>query len=233
MENLVNSNILEVRKETLVDLGTCNVHTLHNAFLQGFLQLGENASNLISSVHDYFITFPARWENFEKIQEELGLPFHQFLRHVDSRWLTIEPAAERVSEQFTALEEYYFQFIPKNKPQLTKTSCYKNIVNLLRISTIRAELQFVISSARIFTRFTGFFQRKEPLIHLLYSELKALIEILILRICTKKSYQRKGLSVQVLEDEFLVPSKDIVISDAVKSELDKVNFFYKINLYFI
>ena len=49
--------------------------------------------------------------------------------------------------------------------------------------TMKAELNFVISSAHIFTSVTGFFQKEEPLIHLLHSVLSSLVMKLLGRIC--------------------------------------------------
>ena len=51
---------------------------------------------------------------------------------------------------------------------------YKAITNFLRSPLFDAELYFVANSAKVFSTFTRFFQKEEPLIHLLLPELERL-----------------------------------------------------------
>lgn len=44
---MINEEVLSVRGKGLVNVGTCNIHTVHNAFLKGLGELGECASDLI------------------------------------------------------------------------------------------------------------------------------------------------------------------------------------------
>ncbi|KAE9523755.1 hypothetical protein AGLY_015815 [Aphis glycines] len=48
---------------------------------------------------------------------------------------------------------------------------------------LKAEIKFVLMSSKIFTRFTGNFQKTEPLIHIIYNEIKTLLLTLLSRIC--------------------------------------------------
>ena len=57
-------------------------------------------------------------------------------------------------------------FILKNA--LADKVGWREIVRLLRTVTITAEIMFIISSAKILTRATGFFQTGEPLIHVMH-----------------------------------------------------------------
>lgn len=55
-------------------------------------------------MHHFLNGWPARTEDMEKIQSDLGLPTNRFLKHVSSRWLTLEPAAERLLEHRVFLD---------------------------------------------------------------------------------------------------------------------------------
>jgi hypothetical protein len=101
-------------------------------------------------------------------------------------------------------------------------------VKLLKNPTIKAELMFVIASAQIFTKFTGFFQREKPLIHLLYSELSELIHVLIGRACKKLLDYDK-----VFEPENLLAAADVVVSIEIHDELKKANLTDKERLLFL
>lgn len=153
----MNERLTQERGKSLLFVGTCNIHILHNAFLKGVEELGEDASDLIYSVHHFFHGWPARTEDMEKIQADLGLPTNHFIKHVSSRWLTLEGAAERLLQQWPAVIEYFLNFIPKKRTSLSKKSGYLKINRLLTKSTMKAEVLFAASSASIFTKFTGMF----------------------------------------------------------------------------
>ena len=56
---------------------------------------------------------------------------------------------------------------------------YLKIVKWLKKQTIKAEIEFIVSSAATFTAFTGVFQRQEPLIHVVHFELRRLCTVLL------------------------------------------------------
>lgn len=153
----MNEQLLEERKKSLLNVGSCNIHTLHNGFQKGLGELGEDASELIIAVYYFFHGWPLRLEDFEKVQDDLGLHKNHFLKHVTSRWLTLEQSAERIIQQWPALIKYFTSYIPKKRAALSKSASYTRIVKFLNNPTLKAEVHFVASSARIFTRFTGNF----------------------------------------------------------------------------
>lgn len=144
--------------------------------------------------------------------------------------MTLEPAAARVLEQMPALKQYFLKTLVKleekkpPKERLTEKKAYLNIRKHLKSSTLIAELQFVISSAHVFTAFTGMFQTREPLIHILYSELERLALTLLGRVCKKEAVQKLGITESVLDLLNLSPFEEIGenYGDDVSAELKKV-----------
>lgn len=59
--------------------------------------------NLGSACYSYFCRSPLRASRLEAAQAELGLPVHQMMRDVETRWVSHFPPAQRVSEQMPAL----------------------------------------------------------------------------------------------------------------------------------
>lgn len=94
------------------------------------------------------------------------MPQNRFIKHVNSRWLTLENAVARLLEQWKAVKIYFLKFIPQNRDNLLKSRSYKLITELLKEKDMKIQLMFICSSARIFTRFTGSFQKNEPMIPL-------------------------------------------------------------------
>ncbi len=223
VSRLINEEILLARGKKLIDIGSCNIHTIHNAFQKGIAELGENASELIIAVYYFFKGWPSRLEEFAVIQQKVGVAENHFIKHCSTRWLTLEMSAERLLEQWDAVQDYFLKHIPLRKSALTKSNGYKRIINLLKTPAIKAELHFICSSAKIFQRFTGTFQRDEPLIHVLYDELCCLVRTLLGRICPQSVLTRNDIKETMLDASNLLPFKSTVVGEAVGEELKKTD----------
>lgn len=224
---LLNEEVLGVRSIGLVDIGSCTLHTVHNAFLKALDCLGEDVSDLATSLFHYFHNRPERNGDLTTIQEKLKLPCKHFVQHTSTRWLTLLNASERLIEQWDVIQEYFFKFLP-NKPKspALHTFSYEKIVSFLKKPTMKAEIYFVISSAKMFTRYTELFQKDEPLIHVLSSELELLVTKLITRVCKPDSIKNISFSTtdfnKLLDDPNLLLRKDLIFTEEIKSELAKL-----------
>ena len=85
--NKVNKVVLTLpeRSKDLVDIATCNLQVFHNAFSKALSHFGNSVSEFAVNIHLFFKLSPAIKENYKFVQEELGIPTHVFLKHVDSR----------------------------------------------------------------------------------------------------------------------------------------------------
>ncbi|KAJ3666184.1 hypothetical protein Zmor_001637 [Zophobas morio] len=92
----MNEKLVEEREKKMIDIGTCNLNIIHNAFSKALQCLGSDASDLVLEVYLYFDDQPARWSDYEAIQSNNNLPKHRFVKHVTSRWLTLQAAAKRL-----------------------------------------------------------------------------------------------------------------------------------------
>ncbi|XP_063230993.1 uncharacterized protein LOC134535717 isoform X1 [Bacillus rossius redtenbacheri] len=220
---IICEELVSIRKAPLVNIGTCSIHTLHNAFLSGLDKLGEDVADLVMAVHDFFDGWPSRCEDYLQIQDDLSVPKHSFIKHVPSRWLTLEGAASRLIEQWEALKKYFLSYVPKKRNSLDKSNNYKRIVSLLKKPTIKAELLFVCSSARVFTCFTGAFQKEEPMIHVMHDELDTLAKILLGKVCKPELIQTVGVSEDLLKTENLLPAQKIHVEKEILTEISKVD----------
>ena len=79
----------------LVDLGSCSIHTIHNAFGKGLEKCGKEIEQLCMDLHALFKYSAARHEDF-RVQIEKDLDLTNFLQHTVVRWLSIGPAVKRI-----------------------------------------------------------------------------------------------------------------------------------------
>ena len=89
----------------LVDLGSCSIHTIHNAFGKGLEGLFKYSA--------------ARCEDFREVQIEMDLDLTNFLQHTVVRWLSIGPAVKRILEQWEAVTQFVTDLAkdPKKLPR--------------------------------------------------------------------------------------------------------------------
>jgi hypothetical protein len=174
----------EVRKEgsTLLDFGACVLHSAHNSFKKGLSELSVDVSILAKSLHGFFKYSSICRESFAYELINLELEPKNFLQHVDSRWLTLHPAAERIVANFDTIESYFVHSLPElakkgdsNAKEALKTKYYSLILEQLEKQDCRTVLKFVIFICQKFTPFLRSLQLSEPQIHALYDKCSSLL----------------------------------------------------------
>ena len=93
----------------LIEIGTCNIHKVHNAFHHALENFGSNVESLGIELFYYFKSSAVMREDYEKAQSHEGIKKHIFIRHVPSRWLTLNDVIERLDEQLPALKYYFLK----------------------------------------------------------------------------------------------------------------------------
>lgn len=176
---MLNDEILKIRAKPLINIGSCSLHVVHNAFEKALKNIGDDASDLIIKIFFWFKRSALRLADYTKIQTELKLKNHKFIKHIKTRWLTAGPAAERLIEQFSGVKKYFESFLPKIDKNISNNSLYKEIINLLKSKTIFLELNFLLDSATTFTQFTKNFQSEHPLIQSLFESMEKLIYVFL------------------------------------------------------
>lgn len=223
---LFNEELLEIRAKGLVDIGTCSIHTVHNAYLKSLECLGDYCSQLLIDIFYYFDGWPSRYEEFGKMQHDLKLPIRKFLKHSSTRWLTFGPAAELLLEQWDAVVKCFLKFIPSSKSDTMRSNSYKKIVSSLKVLIIKVKLLFAISLAEFYTKFTEKFQSNGSLVHLLYMEFHNLLQTIVGCISKQQTLKlfRSGICDEdiLFQANNLLPLNCIIISQNVRQELANV-----------
>ena len=74
------------------------LHVVHNGFHYGVQECGNEFEKSAIDLHGLFNIAPCTREDFQKIDEGLSEGYTIFIRHLNTRWLTLVPALEKVEE---------------------------------------------------------------------------------------------------------------------------------------
>jgi len=171
MKSLQKKAMEEINPK-MINIGTCNLHKSHNAFSSAFKKFGSEIESIGIDVFYLFKYSAARREDYEAVQKSKGIKGHVFLRHVSSRWTTLEDVTERLMEQLPALTEYFLRTLTDKERENDRI---KRICGVLSNKLLKCELLFMKSVLSMFNRFNKLIQSEGPLIHILYDEMNTLI----------------------------------------------------------
>ena len=113
------------------------------------------------------------------------------MRHVESRLLSLLPAAERVKDQFPALLEY--KKLPEADKKIKGNERYRRIMSFLTSETM-VQLYFLESLKTVFDQFLQLFQTEGPLIHILHQSMLQLLKQVMFRFLKQSVVQGKTVS---------------------------------------
>ena len=76
----IRLNVENLNYPSLVDVGTCNIHVMHNAFAKGLTQYGEVSEQLAMDLFTLFKYSAPRREDYKDLQLDLDLECQLFQR---------------------------------------------------------------------------------------------------------------------------------------------------------
>lgn len=155
----------------IISVGSCGLHTLHNAMKAGFTMW--QLDKLLRALHYVFHNVPARRADYTTITGSSSFPL-AFCGH---RWVENVPVAERAIEVWPALQ-LYVNAAEKKKIATPSTASYDTLVAALKDPFILAKLHFFLAVARSFNPFLTKFQTDEPVLPFLARELSELLMVI-------------------------------------------------------
>ena len=118
---------------------------------------GSSISEFAIDLHLWFKMSAARREDYELVQEKMGLAKHKFLKHVECRWLSLPPALLRILEQLKGLKRYFLTVLPEKQSSSTSNARYIRIERQLESKDPVPKMHFLVSVADIFNPFSKVF----------------------------------------------------------------------------
>ena len=229
--NLLNEVLKKSDHKGLLDLVTCTLHIVHNAFQKGINEYGQDSEQLSFDFHAWFRISPCKQEDFRNLSNDLNIDEEAlFLRHVDSRWLTLAPALERVLKRWEDAKEYFLQYIPSKKEYkktLSNNKRYQRIQSALKSENrMLIQIKFLVGVAPLLTKYLKVFQDEGPLVHVLFIEMKSLLVTLMKRFLKADVVNgKKAMELQTLvvtDEANQLPLKEIDIGSEVTNQLKKL-----------
>ena len=121
----VNTSLKGAGNPEMINIGTCNLHVVHNSFCKALEAYGTPVDDLAVDIHSFFKISSARREDFKFIQLEEEMETHTVLRHVPSQWLTLGPVVDRLIEQWEPLQKYFTDLANKDPKNAPTSSAFK------------------------------------------------------------------------------------------------------------
>ena len=128
----------------LIDLGSCSIHIIHNAFGKGLEQYGKVIDHLCIDNYSLFKYSAARWEDLRKFQQDMEAESSNFQQHTEVRWLSIGSAIKRILEQWSIIK--FIEELAKDSKNMPKSVNFKRVHAMLATkekAVTRVSLKFL------------------------------------------------------------------------------------------
>jgi hypothetical protein len=158
--------------QTMLDLGSCGLHTIHNAFKTGAESTGWNIEVSLKAFWHFFKDTPARRADFSNITGCNTYP----LKFCSHRWVEDEAVALRAIEIWPYLKKFV-QMKEKEKPILS-SQCFLTLKNCCSDKFLEAKLHFFSSVAKELKTFLTKYQSDEPMIPFMSNDLFEILKSL-------------------------------------------------------
>ena len=174
VRNSIKSRVLQKNKATYIS--GCPCHIIHNAAQKGAQSYCSSskfdAENFLIDLYFWFEHSTKRKNELRSFCDFCDQQYRSVIKHVSTRWLSLEIAIERCLKQFPSLKSY---FLSNSESQAR--------FNRLHVAfddpMTELHLLFFQSVLPIFMNANKFLQREEPLIYLLRPHLMSLFKKLL------------------------------------------------------
>ena len=183
----------EEKGNSLIPIGSCPLHVVNNGFGAGMKRIKEvmDIEQFLIDVHFFFKLSAARREDYKEVQELTDVTAEFLLKYCSTRWLHIGHVVVRMMEQIKNVKYYFLTKLPilpgfKGKKGVANTQRYQRITKMLKNELLLPCMSFIAYASQIFKPFVLLFQNEEPLVHMLYPQMKKLVQDLLHKFVDKK-----------------------------------------------
>ena len=177
----------------LIDLGSCNIHIIHNAFWKGFEQHGKGIDQFCIDHYSLFKYSAAKWEDLGQFQQDMEVEVSNFQQHTEVRWLSIGSAIKRILEQWNVITKF-IEELAKDSKNMTKSVNFRRVHAMLakkEKAVTRVSLEFLNDVFPVFEEFLLLFQKECPLVHIFYDSLCHILLRLLRRLMVRSAIDKK------------------------------------------
>ncbi|CAN7985972.1 unnamed protein product [Ixodes hexagonus] len=159
-----------------VDIGTCGLHTMHNAYRAGITASKWGIDCLLSSLSTLFEGSPARREDFSTVTGQETFP----LKFVAHRWLENVPVIERTLLLWCDIKKF-IDAARSKEVNLPKCRSFQNLYEFCSDALLPAKLNFALGVAMALKPFLTEYQTDKPMVFFLARDLETVLRKLLTR----------------------------------------------------
>ena len=181
----------------LIDIGSCGLHIVHNAFQTGFEATTWNIKSFLTALYYLFHDTPARRDDFTQITSSNVFPL-KFCAH---RWVENVNVANRALIVFDNVRKYV-DTIEKQPKKYTvpKSKSYENVKEAVLDVLMPVKLTFFESVAKEYNEFLVKFQCDKPMSMFLHRDLDRLVRNQMRRFIKKETLESLSTSQMIMLD---------------------------------
>jgi hypothetical protein len=213
--NSIKTRVTQKNPETFF-MG-CPCHIVHNTAEKGaqvFSDVsGFQLEELLVDIYFWFDKSTQRKAGLEDYCKFCDIEYRKVLKHVSTRWLSLELAIDRILKQYAALRSY---FLSEDKADARFKRLNTNFTNPMA----EVYLLFFSSILPVFTSFNKFMQREYPCIYILASQMKLFLQKLFGKFVKMEVIKNSSLlQVNFAEKQNQLSDSSLFIGFATKQRL--------------
>lgn len=221
----INEKVKQSGSNGLLNIGTCNLHVVHNAFEKGIKEYGNAVQEFAIDLHSFFKHSSARKDDYAIHQFDMDIDEHVFMRYVPTRWVRLGAVVDSIIEQWGPMLKYFRELEKMDSKKQPTSKAFRRIMMRLKDSNLLLiKLHFISCEVPLFSKFLLMFQREVPQVCILHDCMVELVQIVMWRyvksefVTNDKFYSTDHASIsnQLQDDE-------IVIGEATRNTLKLVN----------
>ncbi|XP_030585845.1 uncharacterized protein LOC115780670 [Archocentrus centrarchus] len=198
--SLAQQNIEQQTGKKMLNIGSCGLHILHNAFRAGCASTDWDLGNALSSLKWLFKDVPARREDYTKVTGSTSFPL-DFCNH---RWLENIEVAERALQILPSLQMYISAAKTKTVTEpITKS--FKTAQMILQDELFPAKLNFFLMVAREITPFLKLYQTDKPMLPFMCSDLTNTMRSLMEKFIKPSVMKNATTPIKLLQVDYADP----------------------------
>ena len=147
----------------------CSCHLIHLVSSYAALKLPKSLEDLCRDIYNHFHRSSKRQDVYQQFRSFFNAEPSKVLSPGQTRWLSLEECANRILEQYQALQ-HYFVLTANEDPTHTNDRIVKSLHNKFTL----AYLEFLSYQLRRFSAFNRLFKENDPFCTILQTKTKVL-----------------------------------------------------------
>lgn len=208
-----------VNSPVILDLGSCGLHTVHNAFRAGIKATKWDIVSYLRSLYNLFKHVPARRADYTHYSNSKVFP----KKFCDVRWVENVAVSARAIEILTYVIKYV-EGVKKDKKE-PKCDSYLVVASAINDKFLKAKLTFFQFLASFVEPFLVQFQSDDCLAPLLFENIIALLRDIMQNFVLANVLESKNIkSVDLKKSENLLFYNDVSVGCATKRAINESKY---------